>query len=47
MWSRIVEIVCPCPCFSKKETQALLEEVVVEEPCEVLPVSLREVVVEM
>jgi hypothetical protein len=40
MWSRIVAIVCPCPCFPKKEN-VLLEEVVVEEPC----AELREIVV--
>jgi hypothetical protein len=38
----IVAIVCPCPCFSSKKSEVLLEEIVVEEPCE----ELREVVVE-
>ena len=42
LFERIVEIVCPCPCFLKKDTeQVLLEEVVVEEPCE----YLKEVVI--
>jgi hypothetical protein len=37
-FSRIIEIVC---CFSKKEEQVLLEEVVVEDSC----AELKEVVV--
>jgi hypothetical protein len=38
-FSRVIDIVCPC--FSKKEEQVLLEEVVVEDSC----AELKEVVV--
>jgi len=39
MWSRIWDIICPC---CKSEKQYFLEEIIVEESCEVL----REVVVQ-
>ena len=45
MFARIVTIVCPCPCFTKKDTQAvLLEEVVVEDA--LCAYDLKEVVIE-
>lgn len=45
MFARIVTIVCPCPCFTKKDTQSvLLEEVVVEDT--LCAYDLKEVVIE-
>jgi serine/threonine-protein kinase RIO1 len=42
MFARIVTIVCPCPCFIKKDV--LLEEVVVEDA--LCAYDLKEVVIE-
>jgi hypothetical protein len=41
-FDRLMEIVCPCPCFSSKKSEVLLEEIVIEDPCP----ELREIIIE-